>query len=83
MPFTHRIANMNDTPLIMELMALSMEQLLPDILTPAQVEKSHASMGLDTQLIKDGNYFMVYEGDTLVGCGGWSRRMTLYGGNHT
>jgi len=40
-------------------------------------------MGVDTLLVDDGTYFLVYVDDTLAGCGGWSRRRTLYGGNHT
>ena len=84
MPFKYRIATDEDAPAIETLMSLSMAKLLKDVLTPAQVSKSHASMGLDTQLIDDGTYFLVFdETDILVGCGGWSRRRTLYGGNHS
>lgn len=83
MTFTSRIATYDDIDAIKDLMALSMGTLLKDVLTPAQVAKSNESMGLDTQLLDDGTYFMIYDGDTLVGCGGWSRRRTLYGGNHT
>ncbi|MEQ4302204.1 GNAT family N-acetyltransferase [Plantactinospora sp. B6F1] len=40
-------------------------------------------MGIDTQLIDDGTYFVVESSGTLAGCGGWSRRATLYGGDHS
>jgi GNAT superfamily N-acetyltransferase len=40
-------------------------------------------MGLDTQLIDDGTYFIVEVDGNLVGCGGWSRRATLYGGDQS
>ena len=40
-------------------------------------------MGLDTQLIDDGTYFVVMDDGALAGCGGWSRRATLYGGDRS
>ena len=40
-------------------------------------------MGLDTQLVKDGTYFMIESGDRVAGCGGWSFRATLYGGDES
>lgn len=40
-------------------------------------------MGLDTQLIDDGTYFIVEIAGDLAGCGGWSRRATLYGGDQS
>lgn len=83
MNFTSRLANYDDIGAIKALMAQSMGALLKEVLTPAQVAKSNESMGLDTQLLDDKTYFLVYDNKTLVGCGGWSRRRTLYGGNHT
>lgn len=83
MGFTHRIAGHKDIEDIKTLMSLSMSKLLKDVLSPEQVAKSNASMGLDTQLLDDGTYFLIFDDDALVGCGGWSRRRTLFGGNHT
>jgi GNAT superfamily N-acetyltransferase len=81
--FTHKIATLADIPTIEELMELSIKQLLGPLLSTDQLEASFDSMGLDNQLIKDGTYFVVYCNETFVGCGGWSNRETLFGGNHT
>lgn len=79
---TCRLASEADIPAIAELMDLAIGKLLRPYLNEAQVEASRASMGLDTQLIADGTYFAIESDGRLVGCGGWSRRATLYGGNH-
>jgi GNAT superfamily N-acetyltransferase len=83
MNFTHRLATEADLPAIRELMDVAIAEHLKDFLDPAQVELSKSIMGLDTQLIADRTYFVVEEGDRIAGCGGWSRRATLYGGDHS
>jgi GNAT superfamily N-acetyltransferase len=46
-----------------------------------QIELSIETVfGVDDELIRDGTYFIAETGDgILAGCGGWSRRKTLYG----
>src|ERR1700754_2287601 len=83
MPFTHRLATEADLPAIRALMDVAIAEHLKAFLDPAQVELSKSIMGLDTQLIADRTYFLVEEGGQLAGCGGWSRRATLYGGDHS
>jgi len=80
---THRLATENDLPALKALMALAIGQLQRGFLDEAQIVASRAVMGLDTQLIADRTYFLVEDGGALAGCGGWSRRATLYGGDHS
>ncbi len=81
--FIHKLATNQDIPNIKALMLNSIEKLLGTYLNEDEMEASYESMGLDDQLIKDETYFLVYSDNILVGCGGWSNRKTLFGGNHT
>ena len=79
--FTHRTATLDDLPALREVMRRSIEGLQSDFLTAEQVRASHQVMGLDTQLVEDGTYFVVERDARIAGCGGWSWRSTLYGGD--
>lgn len=81
MDFTHRVATEDDLPQLRALMTRAIERLQDDFLTPEQVRASHKVMGLDTQLVADRTYFMIEANGRLAGCGGWSFRATLYGGD--
>ena len=81
--FSHRIATSADIPGISSLMTAAISELQRGFLTPEQIAASRLVMGLDTQLIADGTYFVVEASADLAGCGGWSRRATLFGGDHT
>lgn len=83
MYFSHRLATTSDLPAVTELIAAAIDELQKAFLSAEQIAASRAIMGLDTQLIDDGTYFVVEAGPVLAGCGGWSRRNTLYGGDHT
>ncbi len=80
---THRLATEADIPAIRALMARSIDALQRGFLDAAQIAASRAIMGLDTQLIADRTYFIVEHEGTIAGCGGWSKRATLYGGDHS
>lgn len=79
----HRLAAPSDMEALTGLMNAAIQDLLPQFLSAEQVEASFSVMGLDTALIEDGTYFVIEIEDELAGCGGWSRRATLFGGNHT
>lgn len=83
-PFTSRLATPADLDALRTVMALAIAELQKGFLTPDQIAASNAVMGLDTQLIADGTYFIVEDADgAIAGCGGWSWRATLYGGDHS
>lgn len=81
--FTHRIAIEADIPALVALMDRSISGPLAAFLTPAQIAASRVLMGLDSQIIADRTYVIVERDGVLAGCGGWSRRITEYGGDHT
>jgi GNAT superfamily N-acetyltransferase len=64
-------------------MDAAISELQKDFLSETQIAASRTLMGLDTQLIDDGTYFIVSVDGALAGCGGWSRRATLYGGDQS
>ena len=78
---THRLARIEDLAELRALMRRSIDQLQDEFLTPAQVAASHKVMGLDAQLIEDQTYYVVEIEGVIAGCGGWSWRTTLYGGD--
>ncbi len=80
---SHRLARRGDVATLKPLMDAAIGQLLKPYLPPDAVAASFSIMGLDTQLIDDGTYFVVACGGAIAGCGGWSRRATLFGGDHS
>jgi len=80
---THRLARCEDLEALKALMNLAISENQKLFLDESQIASSKAIMGLDTQLIDDGTYFVVESNGELAGCGGWSRRATLYGGDQT
>ena len=83
MEFTNRVVVAADVPELTALMDQAIGQLQRPFLDDAQIASSRAIMGIDSQLIEDGTYFVVHSNADIAGCGGWSRRATLYGGNQT
>ena len=87
MDYRIRLASVSDIPELRALIELSVRQLQAGDYTPAQLDESLQTVyGVDTQLISDSTYFVVEaqageEKSTIVGCGGWSKRKTLYGGD--
>jgi len=80
---THRPAIEADIPALRALMDAAIAGPLSAFLTPEQVEASRMIMGVDSQLVADRTYFLIEAEGVAAGCGGWSRRITTYGGDHT
>ena len=83
MPYKLEPAKIEDKDLISELIETSVWGLSKNDYTVEQIEAAlKSAWGVDTQLIHDSTYFVVRLGRALVGCGGWSFRKTLFGGDH-
>lgn len=81
-PMIVREATQDDVLTLQVLIPASVRALSRDVYSPAQIESAiRFVFGVDTQLIQDRTYFVAVSDNTVVGCGGWSRRQTLYGGD--
>ena len=77
-----RQATLSDREAIKELIAASARYLSREHYNDKQIDAAIATVfGVDTDLIEDGTYFVAESDAMLVGCGGWSRRKTLFGGD--
>ncbi|HKY42628.1 MAG TPA: GNAT family N-acetyltransferase [Pyrinomonadaceae bacterium] len=77
-----RKATMEDREAMQQLIAASARLLSRQHYNDAQIEAAIATVfGVDTTLIEDGTYFVAESDGVFVGCGGWSRRKTLFGGD--
>lgn len=83
MPYSLRKANIADIPAIEKLIDASVRGLQAQDYTPEQIDAALRTVfTVDTQLIEDGTYFVVEQDGEMIGCGGWSQRKTLCGGDH-
>jgi GNAT superfamily N-acetyltransferase len=80
---TIRTATPDDLEPMRGIMRRAIPELLGTVLTPEQVAASAEIMGLDRQLVEDGTYLVAELDGRMAGCGGWSRRATTHGGDHS
>src|SRR5437660_5774640 len=82
MDYIIRKARLEDRAAIEQLIEASTRGLSREDYSDRQIEAAIATVfGVDTSLILDGTYFVAEEAGTLIGCGGWSKRKTLFGGD--
>jgi GNAT superfamily N-acetyltransferase len=82
--FTIRTATSEDVPELERLITLSVRVLSRSYYTPQQIESALTNIfGVDSQLIADGTYYVALIDGRVTGCGGWSKRQTLFGGDQT
>ena len=84
--FSVRLATEDDIPALHALIEASIRGLQANDYTPLQIEGALGTvLGLDTQLIADRTYYIAEVAESvespggLAGCGGWSKRKTLFG----
>lgn len=82
MPLEYRLAVAGDIPALETLIPLSARALQVGYYSAEQIEGAIGTVfGVDSQLIEDGTYFVAVAEGRIVGCGGWSKRKSLYGGD--
>jgi GNAT superfamily N-acetyltransferase len=85
--FRIRLARDVDVPMLEPIVEASVRGLQTGEYTAVQIERALEKIyGIDRRLIADGTYYVAEStadavGATIIACGGWSRRTTLYGGD--
>jgi GNAT superfamily N-acetyltransferase len=83
MNWTLRLAREIDIPQLETLIPLSVRTLQAPHYSPAQMDAALGTVfGVDVQLITDGTYFVAEIPGQIIGCGGWSKRKSLFGASH-
>ncbi|MGF1454715.1 MAG: GNAT family N-acetyltransferase [Alphaproteobacteria bacterium] len=86
---SHRQALPSDLAVLRSLMDRSIRAFIGSVVDTPLLAAHFDIMGVDTQLIEDGTYFVITLAsdagghEKIAGCGGWGRRATLFGGDHT
>ncbi len=82
MEISIRLARMEDVPSLKQLIPESARELSKGFYTEQQAESAIKYIfGVDTQLVLDETYYIAEAGGQIVGCGGWSKRKTMFGGD--
>jgi N-acetylglutamate synthase-like GNAT family acetyltransferase len=77
-----RLAREDDIPALDQLITVSVRSLLAAHYSSAQLDAALGPVfGVDSLLIRDGTFFAVDREGQIIGCGGWSKRKTMYGGD--
>jgi GNAT superfamily N-acetyltransferase len=77
-----RRAKLDERDAIKKLIAESARHLSREHYSDKQIEAAIVTVfGVDTDLIEDGTYLVAEDAGVMVGCGGWSKRRTLFGGD--
>jgi len=82
MEISIRLAVMDDVPTLKKLIPESARALSQGYYTPQQIDSAIKYIfGVDTQLVEDKTYYVAEAEGQIVGCGGWSKRKTMFGGD--
>ncbi|GEP42917.1 GNAT family N-acetyltransferase [Brevifollis gellanilyticus] len=80
--FSIRLAQDEDIAALEALIPMSVRVLQASVYSAAQMEAALGPVfGVDRQLVDDGTYFVVEHSGIIIGCGGWSRRRAVFGGD--
>ena len=83
MDWQYRLARDRDIPALEQLIPLSTRALQASYYSSAQIEAALGPIfAVDRQLIRDRTYFVIENESAIIGCGGWSKRKSLYGGDN-